>query len=159
MQRIAICAPARSITPADAAAVTALAADLPGIELVFHPQCFLQAGHFAGTDDQRLAAFLDCANDPAFDAVWFARGGYGSNRIAEAAIAQLGTAARSKTYLGYSDTGYLLGALYRAGIGQPVHAPMPGDIRREGGANAVRRTLDWLSGERAGAEDLVRCEP
>lgn len=152
MQRIAICAPARSITPADAAAVTALAADLPGIELVFHPQCFLQAGHFAGTDDQRLAAFFDCANDPTFDAVWFARGGYGSNRIAEAAVAQLGTAARSKTYLGYSDTGYLLGALYRAGIGQPVHAPMPGDIRREGGANAVRRTLDWLSGERAGAE-------
>lgn len=152
MPRIAICAPARSITPADAAAVSALAADMPGIELVFHPQCFLQAGHFAGTDDQRRAAFLECANDPAFDAVWFARGGYGSNRIAEAATGQLGDAARGKTFLGYSDTGYLLGALYRAGIGQPVHAPMPGEIRREGGTEAVRRTLDWLVGDRTGAE-------
>lgn len=150
--RIAVCAPARSITLADAAAVTALAADVPGIELVFHPQCFLQAGHFAGTDAERLAAFLECANDPAFDAVWFARGGYGSNRIAEAAVTQLGEAARNKSYLGYSDTGYLIAALYRAGIGQPVHAPMPGDIRREGGAAAVLRTLRWLAGDRAGAE-------
>lgn len=152
MTRIAVCAPARPITPADAAAVGALAADVPGIELVFHPQCFLEAGHFAGTDAQRLAALLECANDPAFDAVWFARGGYGSNRIAEAAMAGMGDHARAKSFLGYSDTGYLLAALYRAQIGQPVHAPMPGDIRREGGAEAVRRSLRWLAGDRSGAE-------
>lgn len=152
MTRIAVCAPARPITPADAAAVGALAADVPGIELVFHPQCFLEAGHFAGTDAQRLAALLECANDPAFDAVWFARGGYGSNRIAEAAMAGMGDNARAKSFLGYSDTGYLLAALYRAQIGQPVHAPMPGDIRREGGAEAVRRSLRWLAGDRSGAE-------
>lgn len=152
MPRIAICAPARPITPEDAAAVSALAADFPGVELVFHPQCFLEHGHFAGTDEQRLAAFLECANDPAFDAVWFARGGYGSNRIAAAAMAGLGDAARSKAFLGYSDTGYLLAALYRARIGQPVHAPMPGDIRREGGAEAVLRSLRWLAGDRFGAE-------
>lgn len=150
--RIAICAPARPITPADAAAVQALAAEMPGMELVFHPQCFFEAGHFAGTDAQRLAALLECANDPGFDAVWFARGGYGSNRIAEAAMARLGAAARTKAYLGYSDTGYLLAALYRAGAGQPVHAPMPGDIRREGGAAAVRRSLRWLAGDRSDAE-------
>ncbi|WP_421848144.1 LD-carboxypeptidase [Novosphingobium sp.] len=152
MPRIAICAPARPITPQDAQAVTALAVGVPGVELAFHPQCFLEAGHFAGTDAQRLAAFLECANDPAVDAVWFARGGYGSNRIAGAAIAQLGDAARNKAFLGYSDTGYLLAALYRAGIGQTVHAPMPGDIRREGGAAAVLRTLRWLAGDRSGTE-------
>ncbi len=150
--RIAICAPARPINPDDAAAVSALAAEMPGTELVFHPQCFAQAGHFAGADALRLSALLECANDPAFDAVWFARGGYGSNRIAAAAIAGLGEAARTKAYLGYSDTGYLLAALYRARIGQSVHAPMPGDIRREGGAEAVRRSLRWLAGDRSGAE-------
>lgn len=150
--RIAICAPARPITPDDAAAVSALAGGVPGIELVFHPQCFLEAGHFAGTDAQRLAAFLECANDPAFDAVWFARGGYGSNRIAASAIAGLEGAARAKAFLGYSDTGYLLGALYRAGVGHSVHAPMPGDIRREGGAQAVLRSLRWLAGDRSGEE-------
>jgi muramoyltetrapeptide carboxypeptidase len=152
MPRIAICAPARPITHEDAAAVSALAADIPGLALSFHPQCFLEAGHFAGTDAQRLEALLECANDPAFDAVWFARGGYGSNRIAAAAVAGLGEAARSKTYLGYSDTGYLLAALYGAGVGQAVHAPMPGDIRREGGHEAVRRTLHWLAGDRSGTE-------
>lgn len=159
MNRIAICAPARPITPQDAAAVIALAAEVPGIDLVFHPQCFLEQGHFAGTDAQRLAAFLECANDPAVGAVWFARGGYGSNRIAEAAIAQLGEAARGKQYLGYSDTGYLLAALYRAGIGQSVHAPMPGDIRREGGAEAVRRSLRWLAGDHSDAEGSSDTSP
>lgn len=152
MPRIAICAPARPITSADAAAVTAVGREVPGVELVFHPQCYFEAGHFAGSDAQRLEALLECANDPAFDAVWFARGGYGSNRIAEAAVARMGEAARAKAFLGYSDTGYLLAGLYRAGIGLPVHAPMPGDIRREGGAEAVRRTLRWLAGEGSGEE-------
>jgi muramoyltetrapeptide carboxypeptidase len=143
----------------DADAVTALAAMVPGIDLAFHPQCFLEQGHFAGTDAQRLAAFLECANDSAFDAVWFARGGYGSNRIAEAAVAELGEAAKAKQYLGYSDTGYLLAALYRAGIGHPVHAPMPGDIRREGGAEAVLRSLRWLTGDRSDAEGARDAAP
>jgi muramoyltetrapeptide carboxypeptidase len=80
------------------------------------------------------------------------RGGYGSNRIAAAALAGLEAAARAKAFLGYSDTGYLLGALYRAGVGQSVHAPMPGDIRREGGAQAVLRSLRWLAGDRSGEE-------
>ena len=157
--RVVICAPARPITPDDAAAVSALAAGVPGIELAFHPQCFLEAGHFAGSDAQRLSAFLECANDPAVDAVWFARGGYGSNRIAEAAIAQVGEAARSKPFLGYSDTGYLLAGLYRAGIGQPVHAPMPGDIRRDGGSEAVLRSLRWLAGDRADVEPAKDGQP
>ena len=122
---IAICAPAAPITRAEARQVTALAAEaFPQAHLHIHQQCFAEAGHFAGDDATRLAAFLDCANDPARDAVWFARGGYGSNRIAAAAIAGLEAAARAKAFLGYSDMGYLLGGLYRAGIGRPAHGPM-----------------------------------
>ncbi len=68
------------------------------------------------------------------------------------AIDQLGPGAREKAYLGYSDGGFLLGALYREGIGRQVHAPMPLDIRREGGDVAVRRTLAWLSGDSSGME-------
>ena len=159
MIRVAICAPARSITPDDAVRVSDLAAGVPGVELSFHPQCFANQGHFAGSDAQRLAAFLECANDPAFDAVWFARGGYGSNRIAADALPHLTETARAKTYLGYSDTGYLLAALYRAGIGQSVHAPMPADIRRGGGENAVLRTLRWLTGDIAGNEPSLDTQP
>lgn len=152
-RRIAICAPATPILREQAAAVTALAqAEFPELELTFHEQCFVQDGHFAGSDAVRLAAFLDCANDTASDAVWFAKGGYGSNRLLPDAIDRLTPAARDKTYLGYSDGGFLLGALYREGIGKQVHAPMPLDIRRAGGEAAVRRTLAWLSGDACGLE-------
>jgi muramoyltetrapeptide carboxypeptidase len=153
MTRIAICAPSAPLAPDAAARVAALAkAQFPGLDLAFHDQCFAQAGHFAGCDAVRLAALLDCANDPATDAVWFARGGYGAVRIAGDAVAGMGPAARDKTFLGYSDGGALLGALYRAGIGRPVHGPIPGDIRREGGDAAVLRALDYLAGGRAGLE-------
>jgi muramoyltetrapeptide carboxypeptidase len=148
MTRIAICAPARPITPELAAAVTDLAAmRVPGASLSFHPQCFATEGHFAGSDSVRLAALLECANDPGHDAVWIARGGYGANRIAAQAVEQMDAAARSKTFLGYSDGGYLLGALYRARIGQPVHGPMPRDLAGDGGTQAVERALRFLCGE------------
>lgn len=151
--RIAICAPATPITRDQAAAVRALAArEFPRIDLNFHEQCFVQKGHFAGSDEQRLAAFLDCANDPGSAAVWFAKGGYGSNRLLPAAIEGLGPAAWDKSYLGYSDTGFLLGALYRERIGRQFHAPMATDIRRHDGEEAVRRSLALLSGDAAGLE-------
>ena len=81
--------------------------------------------------------------DPAIDAVWFARGGYGSNRIAEAALADLPAAARTKTYMGYSDAGFLLAGLHKAGL-EVAWGPMPQDVVREGGEAAVNRALDWL---------------
>lgn len=153
MTNIAICAPATPITRDHAAAFDALiAADFPGVTATFHDQCFASQGHFAGDDLTRLTALLECANDPAFDAVWFARGGYGSNRIAEAAVAQMNAEARRKTYIGFSDCGYLLGALYRAGIGQCAHGSMPVSARSETGAEAVRRVLRWLGGDNSGLE-------
>lgn len=130
----------------------AVAARYPDVELIFHDQCFVSDGHFAGSDEQRLHALLDVANDPGIDAVWFARGGYGANRIAEAAVTFMSRAADDKVFLGSSDGGYLLGALYKAGIGHPVHAPMPLDIKRERGDEAIARVLGWLSGEDEGLE-------
>ena len=154
--RIAICAPAAPLSRDLAARVEALArAEFPQLDLFFHDQCFLEDGHFAGADSVRLAAFLECANDPNVSAVWFAKGGYGSNRIARAAIDGMGEAAARKNYLGYSDCGTVLGALYRAGIGQPVHTPMPIDIKRDGGADAVLRSLAWLAGDRSGIEPNI----
>lgn len=143
--RIAICAPSTPFTREDAARVSALAATAhPTAELVFHDQCFAEAGHFAGPDDVRCAAFVDVANDPSFDAVWFVRGGYGACRIAQEAVAALTSAAADKIYMGYSDAGNLLGALYGAQIGRVCHGPMPADIRRDGGEAAVLRALNWM---------------
>ncbi|GGZ12936.1 LD-carboxypeptidase [Novosphingobium colocasiae] len=154
MTRIAVCAPSTPLTREDAARLTALAAaEFPEARLVIHDQCFAVEGHFAGSDAQRLDALVECANDPSIDAVWFARGGYGACRIAEAAIAKFDRTAQDKVYAGYSDAGYLLGGLYRQRIGRPVHAPMPVDLRREGGEAAVRRALGWLCGQGAGHEE------
>lgn len=152
--RIAICCPGKRLRRERAERVAALAeAEFPQAELVFAEQCFLEQGHFAGDDATRLNAFLEFANDPLIDAVWFGMGGYGANRIAREAIAGLGARARDKAYLGYSDTGTLLGALYRAGIGIPVHGPLVGDIRRDDGGDAIRRVLRYLTGT-ALADDL-----
>lgn len=145
--RIGIVAPSTAILPETAERVTALAAErFADVELVFHPQCFLSHRHFAGEDAVRAEAFVEVANDPGFDALWFARGGYGSCRIAEEVVARLGPAARDKAYLGYSDAGYVLAGLYRAGFPNLAHGPMPNDLRREGGSAAVERALAWLTG-------------
>ena len=153
IRKVAICAPATPIRREVADRVLALAAqEYPEVELHFHAQCFVEEGHFAGPDEIRLAALLECANDPAMDAVWFAKGGYGSNRIAQAFVDHAGEAARTKTYCGYSDCGTLLGALYRNSIGHAVHAPMPCDIVRDGGEEAVRRVLAWFAGDDSGLE-------
>lgn len=146
---IGVVAPANRLEPAVAEQVTALATQVyPGrVALKFHPQCHLSCGHFAGDDEARTAAFVEMANDTSVDVVWFARGGYGSCRILERALPQLNAFARTKTYLGYSDMGSVLGALYGRGFRHVVHGPMPADITREGGEAAVRRALSYLVGE------------
>jgi muramoyltetrapeptide carboxypeptidase len=150
MIRIGIVAPASRIEPALAQRVSALAEALyPGrAELIFHPQCFLSWGHFAGDDAARADAFLEFANDARFDALWVARGGYGSNRIAAHVLAGLTPAAKQKIYLGYSDMGFLHAGLYKAGFANVVHGPLPADILRQGGEAAVTRGLRFLA-ERA----------
>lgn len=143
---IAIVAPACRLAPETAERVSAIAAATFGdaARLYFHPQCFLSAGHFAGEDSERAAAFVEVANDPAFDAVWFARGGYGSCRLGDHVFQQLGPPAKCKTYLGYSDIGFLLARLHCDGVGAPAHGPMPSDVNRPGGEAAVKRSLRWL---------------
>jgi muramoyltetrapeptide carboxypeptidase len=145
--RIAVVAPASSLAPQVAGKVRALAESLypdGRAEIFFHPQCFASYRHFAGDDDTRARAFLEAANSDLTDAVWFARGGYGSGRIVEAVMRGLQESARRKTYLGYSDIGTLLGALYGAGFQAVAHGPMAQDVLRDGGDMAIERALAWM---------------
>jgi muramoyltetrapeptide carboxypeptidase len=142
--RIAVVAPSCLLKTEAAERVQAIVDGRGDCELFIHPQSFLTDGHFAGPDAARLAALREVMADASVDAVWFARGGYGSNRIAEAALDDLPGAARSKTYLGYSDAGFLLAGFYKAGL-DVAWGPMPQDVLRDGGEAAVGRALDWLT--------------
>lgn len=141
--RIAVVAPSCPLKPEAAERVLAIVAKRGDCELAIHEQCFLSAGHFAGSDKERLRALQEVMADPTVDAVWFARGGYGSNRIAEAALAAVPDAARNKTFMGYSDAGFLLAGFHKCGL-DVAWGPMPQDVLRGSGEAAVLRALDWL---------------
>ena len=156
--KIAVVAPSCTLKRDAADAVEAIVAQRGDCELAIHPQCFLSEGHFAGPDEARLAALREVMADTSVDAVWFARGGYGSNRIAGAALADLPAAANGKLYLGYSDAGFLLAGMHKAGL-DVAWGPMPQDLMRgdhglDGGEAAVRRALDWIV-----ARDPAALEP
>src|SRR5499425_2608833 len=145
--RIGVVAPASRMSAQVAEKVAALAGSLypeRTPEIVFHPQCFASHGHFAGDDETRAQAFLDIANDESYDAVWFARGGYGSCRVVEAVMCRLTEPSRRKAYMGYSDAGVLLAGLYRAGFATVAHGPVAQDILRDDGDAAVGRALAWI---------------
>ncbi len=87
--KIAVVAPSCTLRPEAAEAVSAIAAARGDAELVIHPQCFLHRRPFRRVRTKRVSRH--CARSwptIAYDAIWFARGGYGSNRIAEAAAAR-----------------------------------------------------------------------
>lgn len=141
--KIAVVAPSCTLKREAARKVESIVGERGDCELFIHRQCFLSDGHFAGADEERLEALREVMADESVDAVWFARGGYGSNRIAQAALADLPAAARSKLYMGYSDAGFLLAGFHRAGL-EVAWGPMPQDSLRDGGEAAVGRALDWL---------------
>jgi len=145
--KIGVVAPASRIDESTAKRLQAIAhQSFQGrAELVFHPQCFLSWGHFAGADNVRANAFVEVANDGSFDALWWARGGYGANRIAENVLPRLNEGARNKVYLGYSDAGFVLAGLYNRGF-RVAHGPVARDVERAGGGAAIERALRFLTG-------------
>jgi muramoyltetrapeptide carboxypeptidase len=151
--RIAVVAPSCTLRREAAEAVRAIVATRGDCELVIHPQCFLSDGHFAGSDEARLAALREVMADESVDAIWFARGGYGSNRIAEAALADMPAAANGKVYIGYSDAGFLHAGFHKAGL-EVAWGPMPQDALRANGETAINRALDWIV-----RRDSVALEP
>jgi muramoyltetrapeptide carboxypeptidase len=151
--RIAIVAASSRFSDRDrvALALAPVLADYPGVEVDYRlVRDVAEGSHFAGDDEARRDMLLAAANDPAVDAIWFARGGYGANRVAHGVLAGLDLAvAQRKKWIGYSDPGFLLAGLYASGC-TVAHGPMPKDVLNyDGGAEAVRRSLNWLTGRSA----------
>jgi muramoyltetrapeptide carboxypeptidase len=61
-----------------------------------------QEGYLAGTDDQRVFDLCSMLRDPEVQAVWFARGGYGTARLL-ASVPWRSLTKAPKLLIGYSD--------------------------------------------------------
>ena len=120
--KIGIVAPARKVTPDEMQyAINWLKEQ--GIEPVYDERLFAEHHIFAGDDDFRAAVFQEYLDNEQIEAIWFARGGYGSIRI----IDQLDFTKflqHPKWVIGFSDTTVIHGKLNRLGV-PSLHASMP----------------------------------
>jgi muramoyltetrapeptide carboxypeptidase len=80
-------------------------------------------GYLAGSDDQRLTDLNAALKDPAIDAVWCLRGGYGATRIIDRVDFEA-LARRPKPLIGYSDITVLLNAAVRLAEVVTFHGPV-----------------------------------
>lgn len=114
--RVALVAPSGPLRSTDELeAATQNARDF-GWEPVIAPHALARRGYLAGTDEERGSDLNAALTDPAIDAVWCVRGGYGAMRI----LAMLDYDAlrrRPKAIIGYSDATALHSAIStRAGL-------------------------------------------
>ncbi|MDQ7006212.1 MAG: LD-carboxypeptidase [Acidobacteriota bacterium] len=87
---------------------------------------FRRKGDLAGTRQQRLEDLHWALTDPAVDAVWFARGGWGSATLLDG-IEWRRWLRRSRWLIGFSDLTSLQAALLERGLCS-WHAPMVADL-------------------------------
>ena len=95
-----------------------------GLEPVVYPAAPRRRGYLAGSDAERLADLQAAFDDPATDAVWALRGGYGTLRILDG----LDLARQSRNpipFIGFSDNTNLHALHARAGV-VSFHGPHPG---------------------------------
>ncbi|MEP6687793.1 MAG: LD-carboxypeptidase [Gemmatimonadales bacterium] len=80
-------------------------------------------GYFSGPDADRLADLNTAFRDPAIDAVWCIRGGYGVTRILDGVDFEA-LVRRPRPVIGYSDITALLAAVVRRAGLVAFHAPV-----------------------------------
>jgi muramoyltetrapeptide carboxypeptidase len=94
-----------------------------GFQPVLGANAHRRHGYLAGTDDQRLADLNAALHDPAIDAIWCLRGGFGMTRILDR-VDLAALAERPRAVIGYSDITALLLASHRLTGVVGFHAPM-----------------------------------
>lgn len=100
---------------------------------------------FSGRDEERRAELEAAFDDPEVRAVWFARGGYGMNRLLPGLDSRW-IAERAKLCIGFSDASAFLAWLVAAGI-PAVHGPMVAhDVVREAENGGLDHLLPILAG-------------
>ena len=120
--KIAIAAPARMVTPDEMQfAINWLKEK--GFVPVYDERLFAQHYIFAGDDNFRAAVFQHYLDDEDIEAIWIARGGYGSIRIIDK-LDFTHFLQHPKWIIGFSDGTVFHGKLIRLGV-PSLHAAMP----------------------------------
>ena len=126
-----------------------------GLEPVIYPGAYERKGFLAGEDTRRLRDLQDALDDPAIDAVWALRGGYGVTRVLR--DLDFGRImAAPKAYIGFSDNTAVHAALFSRGL-VSFHGPHPGAAFPSESADAFQRVL--FRALPAGALPLRRSDP
>ena len=121
--RVALVAPAGPLLERDDLHRAAELCRLLGFDPVLGQHAGGHHGYLAGTDAERLADLNAALTDPAIDAVWCIRGGYGMTRIV-AGVDFAGFARRPKPVIGFSDITVLLAALHQQTGVVTYHGPV-----------------------------------
>ncbi len=120
--RVALVAPAGPLED-ERIAVAAARVRALGWEPVVGARANCRDGFLAGSDAERLSDLQAAFDDPATDAVWALRGGYGTGRIVDdLALARMRT--DPIPFLGFSDNTVLHARLTALGV-VSFHAPHP----------------------------------
>ena len=120
--KIGIVAPARKVTPEEMQyAIDWLKEQ--GFVPVYDDRLFAEHHIFAGDDDFRAAVFQEYLDNGQIEAIWLARGGYGSIRIIDK-LDFTRFLQHPKWVIGFSDTTVIHGKLNRLGV-PSLHASMP----------------------------------
>ena len=120
--KVAIAAPARRVTP-DEMAFGIQWLKEQGFVPVCDERLYNQYNIFSGDDNTRASVFQEYLDNEDIDAIWLARGGYGSIRIIDK-LDFTKFLSHPKWIVGFSDGTILHGKLNRLGV-PSIHASMP----------------------------------
>jgi muramoyltetrapeptide carboxypeptidase len=107
-----------------------------GFKTYYRPDIVSSYRYFSGTLERRLGEFLEMLKSPDIDAIFCARGGYGSGQLIPSIDADL-IRENAKIVNGSSDLTILLNWIERAGV-VSFHGPMVATAIREHGWTGPR---------------------
>ena len=141
--KVAIAAPARKVTPKEMEFAIHWLHD-NGFESVFDNRLYSVDNIAAGSDSLRAAIIQEYLDRDDIDAIWMARGGYGSIRIIDR-LDFTRFIQHPKPIIGFSDVTVFHGKLSRLEI-PSIHASMP-HILANKTPEALQSLIDALTGK------------
>jgi muramoyltetrapeptide carboxypeptidase len=149
--RIALVAPAGPLLERDDLTRAQALCRALAYEPVLGKNAYARYGYLAGKDEERLSDFNSAVSDPAIDAIWCIRGGYGSIRLLDR-IDYQALLARPKAVIGFSDITAVLNSItHLTGI-VTFHGP----VARSGMSGFTRQHFERVLSHATGAGRLER---